>query len=101
MSVVLQIDFTMPAAMLGENLSQIAQPLAESINQEPGFISKIWTENLSTAEAGGIYLFTDRAAAENYAAMHIERVKQMGATAIRHRIFNINEPLTKINNGQY
>ena len=40
--------------------------LAESIAQEPGLIWKIWTENAATHEAGGIYLFTDRASAEAY-----------------------------------
>lgn len=45
MAVVLQVDFSMPAEMLGEALSKSAVGLAESINQEPGFISKIWTEN--------------------------------------------------------
>lgn len=55
MSVILQIDFSFPADQLGATLSKNAQSLAESINQEPGFISKIWTENEHTGEAGGIY----------------------------------------------
>lgn len=99
MTVLLQIDFSMPAEMLGENLSKNAAELAATINTEPGFISKIWTENAQTEEAGGIYLFSNRESAERYAAMHIERVKQMGAKNINCKLFDINIPLTKINHG--
>ncbi|MBV0933639.1 monooxygenase [Marinobacterium weihaiense] len=100
MAVILQIDFTMPAEMLGENLTEAARGLAESINQEPGFMSKIWTENTATGEAGGIYHFADRASAQAYMEMHVKRVEAMGAKNIRGRIFDINETLTAINYGQ-
>lgn len=101
MAVLLQIDFAMPAEMLGENLSKSAVSLAESITEEPGFISKIWTENQQTSEAGGIYLFEDKDTAQRYAGKHIERVKMMGATNVNCKLFDINEPLTKITKGQY
>lgn len=100
MAVILQIDFTMPGAMLGDNLTEAARGLAESINQEPGFIAKIWTENIATGEAGGIYHFADRASAQAYLEMHSTRVEAMGAQNIRGRIFDINETLTAINSGQ-
>lgn len=100
MAVILQIDFSMPADSLGDNLTEAARGLAESINQEAGFISKIWTENTETGEAGGIYHFADKASAEAYQAMHTQRVEAMGATNIRSRIFAINETLTAINHGQ-
>ncbi len=100
MAVILQIDFTMPAEMLGDNLTEAARGLAESINQEPGFISKIWTENVETGEAGGVYHFADRASAQAYLEMHSKRVEAMGANNIRGRIFDINETLTAINFGQ-
>lgn len=100
MAVILQIDFTMPSEMLGDNLSEAARGLAESINTEPGFISKVWTENSETGEAGGIYHFADKASAEAYLAMHRKRVEAMGAENIRGRIFTINETLTAINHGQ-
>lgn len=101
MTVLLQIDFNMPAEMLGENLTKNAKALAESINHEPGFISKIWTENQQTGEAGGIYLFKDKTSAENYAVMHSKRVEAMGVKNIRCKLFDINQPLTKINHGHY
>lgn len=100
MAVILQIDFNMPAEMLGDNLTEAAHELAESINQEPGFISKIWTENTETGEAGGVYHFTDRTSAQAYMEMHSKRVEAMGAKNIRGRIFDINETLTAINHGQ-
>lgn len=99
MTVLLQIDFKIPGEMLGDRLAEMATPLAQSITQEPGFISKIWTENVDAGEAGGIYLFSDKTSAEQYAAMHIKRVAQMGATDIRSRIFDINVPLTHITRG--
>ncbi len=99
MSVILQIDFPMPANMMGENLVKQAIPLAESIAQEPGLISKIWTENPETSEAGGIYLFTDRESANRYKEMHVKRIEAMGLKNINCKIFDINEPLTKITKG--
>lgn len=99
MAVVLQIDFTMSAEMLGDRLVNPATELAKSITQEPGFIAKIWTENKATNEAGGIYLFTDRETAQNYVDMHQQRVAKMGASNINYKIFEINEPLTKITQG--
>lgn len=101
MPVVLQIDFNFPAHMMGDALTEGAQQLAHSINEEPGFISKIWTENARTGEAGGIYVFTERGFAERYARMHSERVAAMGATNIRTKIFDINAHLTDINHGYY
>lgn len=59
MPSLLQIHFNFPAQMMGPALTTAAMPLADSITREPGFISKIWTENPRTGEAGGIYLFED------------------------------------------
>lgn len=101
MPVLLQIDFTFPREMMGEALTQGAQQLARSITQEPGFISKIWTENAETGEAGGIYIFNDATSAQQYATMHQERVAQMGATNINSKIFDINTELTDITHGSY
>lgn len=99
MAVVLQIDFTMSADMLGDRLVNPATELANSITKEPGFIAKIWTENKATNEAGGIYLFKDRESAQNYVDMHQKRLEKMGASNINYKIFEINEALTKITQG--
>ncbi|STQ80121.1 Putative monooxygenase ydhR [Hafnia alvei] len=63
------------------------------------YLQKSGPENVDAGEAGGIYLFSDKTSAEQYAAMHIKRVAQMGATDIRSRIFDINVPLTHITRG--
>lgn len=52
--VQIHFDFHGP---FGAEMSNQLVELAESINQEPGFIWKIWTENEANHEAGGIYLF--------------------------------------------
>ena len=38
-------------------MAQQFEDLAKSINDEPRFLWKIWTENESEQEAGGIYAF--------------------------------------------
>ena len=45
MAVLVQFDFGFPGEMMGPALTAMARDLAESITKEPGFISKIWTEN--------------------------------------------------------
>ena len=70
MPSLLQIHFNFPAEMMGPALTAAAMPLADSITREPGFISKIWTENPRTGEAGGIYLFEDEGSALAYALMY-------------------------------
>jgi hypothetical protein len=97
--VLVQINFDFPVEMMGEALSKNAKDLAESINNEPGFVSKIWIENTNTAESGGIYIFKDMKSAEAYVKMHTERVKHIGATNITCKYFDINEDLSKLNKG--
>lgn len=98
--VVLQFDFKYPKEQMGETLIQNAKELALSITQEPGFISKIWTENPKTEEAGGLYMFEDEESAQKYAIMHTKRAESIGATNVRYKIFFINKPLTKITKGE-
>ncbi len=98
MSYVLQIDFKMDGPF-GEEMSKAFTDLANSINDEPGFIWKIWTENKAEQEAGGIYLFETKQAAENYLTMHMERLSSFGITDARGKIFEVNEPLTNITHG--
>lgn len=97
--ILVQVNFDFAAEMMGDALTEGAKPLAESINKEEGFVSKIWIENQETEESGGIYIFKDKASAEKYVAMHTKRVAAMGATNILCKYFNINEPLSFINKG--
>ncbi|UBH28511.1 monooxygenase [Aeromonas enteropelogenes] len=99
MPSLLQIHFTFPAEQMGPALTEAAVPLAESITREPGFISKIWTENPRTGEAGGIYLFEDEASARQYVQMHEQRVLAMGASDVQYKLFDVNKPLSRITFG--
>ena len=95
---LLQIGF--PAAgPWGDAMAAAYTPLAENIAQAPGLLWKLWTEDEATQTTGGIYLFTDRAAAEAYLAMHSARLTAFGITDIRAKLFAINAPLTAITHG--
>lgn len=53
MVTILQVDFPLNGPF-GNEMAQQFEDLASSINQEPGFLWKIWTENESEQEAGSI-----------------------------------------------
>ena len=57
MAYLLQVDFPHDG-IFGEDFSNAFVDLAKNISEESGLIWKIWTENQSLKEAGGIYLFT-------------------------------------------
>ncbi|EMR07201.1 Putative monooxygenase ydhR [Bhargavaea cecembensis DSE10] len=98
MPVLLQVDFKSEGPF-GQEMSEAYADLAKSINGEPGFLWKIWTENEETQEAGGIYLFDTRQHAEDYLTMHTARLESFGITGIRGRIFDVNGPLTEMTSG--
>lgn len=56
MATLLQLHFAFNGPF-GDAMVEQLEPLAESINQEPGFLWKVWTESEKNHEAGGIYLF--------------------------------------------
>ncbi|KYS00269.1 monooxygenase [Escherichia coli] len=68
-----------------------------SINQEPGFLWKVWTESEKNHEAGGIYLFTDEKSALAYLEKHTARLKNLGVEEVVAKVFDVNEPLSQIN----
>lgn len=98
MAVALLVEFTMDGPFGDEMAAQFSE-LAESINQEEGFIRKIWTERSEQKEAGGVYIFDSKANAEKYLDMHRERLKEMGVPELHAKIFDINEKLTEITKG--
>lgn len=98
MPYVLQVDFKMDGPF-GDEMAEAFSDLAKSINEEEGFIWKIWTENPETKEAGGIYAFESKQTAENYLEMHTKRLAQFGITNVNGKIFAINSQLTEINKG--
>ncbi|WP_434641489.1 monooxygenase [Klebsiella sp. I138] len=93
----LHFDFKGP---FGAEMSRQLVELAESINHEPGFIWKIWTENEAHQEAGGIYLFQNEETATAYVQKHSARLKHLGVDNVACKIFSVNEPLTALNHGK-
>jgi Putative mono-oxygenase ydhR len=98
MTVLLQVDFPLEGPF-GNEMAEAFSDLAKSINEEPGFLWKIWTENQETKEAGGIYAFATIKDAETYAEMHKKRMANLGVSNPRFKIFDINEGLTRLTNG--
>lgn len=98
MPYVLQVDFKMNGPF-GDEMAEGFADLAKSINDEDGFIWKIWTEDPEANEAGGIYSFENKETAERYLDMHSKRLAGFGITDINAKIFAVNSKLTEINKG--
>lgn len=97
MSYILQVDFPFEGPWESA-MTAAMQELATSINDEPGFVWKLWTENKQDQQAGGIYLFDSRHNAQQYLEKHSKRLQQAGVKDIRGRIFEINDELSELNN---
>lgn len=98
MSVIMYVDFPHNGPF-GEELKNELSELAQSINNEPGLIWKVWIENEKDKTAGGVYLFDTRENAHMYLKMHSARLSEWGYTNIRGQIFETNDGLSEINNG--
>jgi len=98
MPVIVQFDFPF-SGPFGVEMHAAMKDLAASIAQETGFLWKIWTEDAKAREAGGIYLFKDRASADAYVAEHTARLGQFGITGIRAKVFDVNTALSAITKG--
>lgn len=95
MKYLLQIDFPF-SGPFNEEFFESMKGLAQDIAQEEGLISKIWTENEETKEAGGIYVFDNLNDANRYLQKHTKRLESFGFTNIRAKTFKINEELSSI-----
>lgn len=98
MPVLLQFDFPAEGPW-GHDMTEAFSDLAKDIATTPGFRWKIWTENESSGEQGGIYLFDDEESARAYMTMHTERLQSFGVRDIRAKVFQVNEGLSEIDNG--
>ena len=98
MAKLLSTDFFYPGPF-GDQLAEQLSDFAHSISEEPGFVWKIWTENQSTKEAGGVYLFEDEETARTYIEKHTARLKDLGISGFRIKLFDVNEALSKITHG--
>lgn len=98
MAHVLQVDFKMNGPF-GDDMAEAFTDLAKSINEEDGFMWKIWTESPEKKEAGGIYSFETKETAEKYLDMHTKRLAGFGVIDVNAKIFAINSKLTEITKG--
>ncbi|SEG86399.1 monooxygenase [Marinobacterium lutimaris] len=98
MATLLQIDFPF-AGPFGEEMAQAFAELAATINDEPGFMWKIWTESQSAQQAGGIYLFDTEENARAYLKKHTARLNGFGISGIEAKVFDVNESLSAITRG--
>src|SRR5690625_5621607 len=98
MTYILQVDFKMDGPF-GNKMAKNFEDLAKSINEEEGFIWKIWTEDPEAKEAGGIYNFETKETAEKYLDIHSKRHTSDSETDIEAKIFTVNTKLTNINIG--
>ena len=96
MNYLLQVDFPYNGPW-HEEMATAMRELAESISKEPGLVWKIWTENKDSNRAGGVYLFTDEKSAQNYLAMHTQRLQSFGIAPVNAMIFEVNQALSLIN----
>lgn len=96
MNYLLQVDFPYNGPW-NEEMATAMRELAESIAKEPGLVWKIWTENKDSNRAGGVYLFTDEKSAQNYLAMHTQRLQSFGIAPVNAMIFEVNQALSLIN----
>ena len=95
MAVLLQVDFPFTGPW-GDEMAAGMKELASSIAQEPGLLWKIWTENRDSGEAGGIYLFADRASAGAYLEKHRARLLGFGIAHVNAKLFDVNTTLSAI-----
>lgn len=98
MQKLLQISFPY-AGPFGKQMAGELAGLAASIGTEPGLVWKIWTENESGHEAGGVYLFADEHSALVYREQHTARLKELGISEITAKIFDINAELSRLTRG--
>lgn len=95
---LVQFDFPFTGPF-GDEMVAALRGLAESINDEPGFVWKIWTENGAAKEAGGIYMFASAETAEAYVRKHAERLASFGIAKANAKVFDVNVELTRLNHG--
>lgn len=60
---------------------------------------QVWTESQERGEAGGVYLFSDRASAEAYMAMHEARLKVFGVPHVNVKVWAARVGGTQIKQG--
>lgn len=97
-AAILQINFDYGGAWAEYERGN--EPGAHAIAAIPGLGWKVWLKNAATGEAGGIYLFHDKSAAEGFAAQVAGMLKELpGISNVSIKQFGIIESLTAITRG--
>jgi|SRR5690625_1101717 len=96
MAVVVQVNFPMDGPW-GAEMAEAFRGLAESINNEPGFLWKVWIEDQAAGRSGGIYLFESRDQAEAYVEMHTQRLAGFGVSDVSVTYSDVNDELSRLN----
>jgi hypothetical protein len=55
---------------------------------------KIWTENSRTGDCGGVYLFADESAANDFLKEHLPRLDSMGIKDVRAKVLDVTKGLS-------
>jgi|SRR3954471_5574365 len=96
MPVLLESTFTLH----DEAASTVGVDHAQSHNDVPGLVWKIWLRDPDSKTNGGIHLFTDRPSAETYlAALQTRMDGRPDVTDFHATIFDIKEEATRITHG--
>jgi hypothetical protein len=96
---ILQINYKINSSRA--DLTALVTPAAESIASAPGLLWKIWLINEAEREAGGIYLFESREAAQGF--VNSPAVKDFAThpmiSALNAKLFEPDEALSKVTRG--
>ena len=96
---ILQINYKVNASHA--DFIALVTPMAEPIASSPGLLWKIWLINEAEHEAGGIYLFESREAAQGF--VDNPAVKGFAAhpmiSALNAKFFEPDEVLSKVTRG--
>ena len=95
MPVLVQMNFPLQGPW-GEEMAETFRDLGASINDEPGFLWKVWIENQEAGRCGGIYLFDSHENAQAYITMHTERMAGLGVTELDVIVSDVNETLSTL-----
>lgn len=82
----------------GADMATAFAPLAAEIDKQPGLIWKVWTEKPGEKAAGGVYLFADAAAADDFIELHSARLESLGVNDVTINRHDVNEQLSEITN---
>jgi hypothetical protein len=93
---ILQINYQFSSSLV--DFTNLVTPMAQPISAVPGLAWKIWLINETEREAGGIYLFENREAAQAFVGS--DAVKSFAShPAISHvnaKMFEPDETLSKV-----